>query len=81
MQKRVLEVLKTWYFSYSAFWSAGQWGGYSPSPLATLQVLLQHALSEKLNFLPKVLYNLYSVTSSLSKKKIHYQKYHMKINQ
>ena len=30
MQKRVLEVLKTWYFPYSAFWSAGQWGGYSP---------------------------------------------------
>ena len=27
MQKRVLEVLKTWYFPYSAFWSAGQWGG------------------------------------------------------
>ena len=32
MQKRVLEVLKTWYFPYSAFWSAGQWGGYSPPP-------------------------------------------------
>ena len=33
MQKRVLEVLKTWYFPYSAFWSAGQWGGYSlPAP-------------------------------------------------
>ena len=29
-KKRVLEVLKTWYFLYSAFWSAGQWGGYSP---------------------------------------------------
>ena len=27
---RVLEVLKTWYFPYSAFWLAGQWGGYSP---------------------------------------------------
>ena len=38
MQKRVLEVLKTWYFPYSAFWSAGQWGGYSPPPLATLLV-------------------------------------------
>ena len=39
MQKTVLEMLKTWYFSYSAFWSAGQWGGYSPlcpTPLATL---------------------------------------------
>ena len=40
MQKRVLEVLKTWYFPYSAFWSAGQWGGaiapLAPPPLATL---------------------------------------------
>ena len=32
MQKRVLEVLKTWYFPYSAFWSAGQWGGGAISP-------------------------------------------------
>ena len=32
MQKRVLEVLKTWYFSYSAFWSAGQWGGAIAPP-------------------------------------------------
>ena len=26
MQKTVTEELKTGYFSYSAFWSAGQWG-------------------------------------------------------
>ena len=26
MQKMVSEVLKTWYFLYSAFWRAGQWG-------------------------------------------------------
>ena len=26
MQKMVSEVLKTWYFLYSAFWPAGQWG-------------------------------------------------------
>ena len=32
VQKRVLEVLKTWYFPYSAFWLAGQWGGYTPPP-------------------------------------------------
>ena len=32
MQKRVLEVLKTWYFPYSAFWSAGQWGGAITPP-------------------------------------------------
>ena len=32
MQKRVLEVLKTWYFPYSAFWSAGQWGGAIAPP-------------------------------------------------
>ena len=32
MQKRVLEVLKTCYFSYSAFWSAGQWGAIAPPP-------------------------------------------------
>ena len=32
MQKRVLEVLKTWYFPYSAFWSAGQWGGGCSPP-------------------------------------------------
>ena len=30
MQKTVPEVLKTWYFSYSAFWSTGLWGGSSP---------------------------------------------------
>ena len=22
--------MKTWYIPFSAFWSAGQWGGYSP---------------------------------------------------
>ena len=27
VQKTVSEVLKMWYFLYSAFWSAGQWGG------------------------------------------------------
>ena len=27
VQKTVSEVLKTWYFYYSGFWSAGQWGG------------------------------------------------------
>ena len=32
-------MLKTWYFSYSAFWSAGQWGGYSRPPLATLLII------------------------------------------
>ena len=32
MQKRVLEVLKTWYFPYSAFWSAGQGGGAIAPP-------------------------------------------------
>ena len=31
-KKRVLEVLKTWYFPYSAFWSGVQWRSYSPSP-------------------------------------------------
>ena len=35
MQKTVPEVLKTWYFSYSAFWSTGQCGGYCP-PLRPL---------------------------------------------
>ena len=34
VQKRVLKVLKTCYFSDLAFWSAGQWGGYSPPPPA-----------------------------------------------
>ena len=30
-------MLKTWYFSYSAFCLTGQWRGYSPlPPLATL---------------------------------------------
>ena len=27
VQKAVSEVLKTWYFPYSALWSAGQGGG------------------------------------------------------
>ena len=31
-QKTVSEELKTWYFSYSAFWLTSQWGGYSPHP-------------------------------------------------
>ena len=31
-KKRVLKVLKTWYFSYCAFWSAGQWGGAIAPP-------------------------------------------------
>ena len=35
MQKMGSEVLKTWYFLYSAFWPAGQWrlrkGCISPS--------------------------------------------------
>ena len=37
MQKTVLEVLKRWHFSYSAFWSAGQWvvEGYCPPGHAT----------------------------------------------
>ena len=39
--KAVSEVLKTWYFSYSAFWSTGhgRGGGYStrPSGNATVQ--------------------------------------------
>ena len=26
VQKTFSEALKTWYFSYSGFWSAGQWG-------------------------------------------------------
>ena len=30
MQKTVSEVIKTWYFPYPAFLSAGQWGGNSP---------------------------------------------------
>ena len=30
MQKRVLEVLKTWYFPYSAFGLQANGGGYSP---------------------------------------------------
>ena len=30
MQKTVSEVIKTWFFPYSAFWSAGQLGGNSP---------------------------------------------------
>ena len=34
MQKTVSEVLKTWYFPYSAFLSAGQWGSYSPPAYA-----------------------------------------------
>ena len=29
-QKTVSKELKTRYFSYSAFWLTGQWGGYSP---------------------------------------------------
>ena len=38
MQKIVSEVLKTWYFLYSAFWPAGEWGeGKALLPLATLQ--------------------------------------------
>ena len=33
MQNTVLEMLKTWYFAYSAFWLAGQLGGgYRPPP-------------------------------------------------
>ena len=38
VQKTVSEVLKTWYFSYSTFGTAGQWGeaiAFLP-PLATL---------------------------------------------
>ena len=42
MQKRVLEVLKTWYFPYSAFWSAGQWGGYSTPTYPWLRYWLEH---------------------------------------
>ena len=29
-QKTVSDVLKTWYFSYSAFWSTGQWRALAP---------------------------------------------------
>ena len=39
VQKTVLDGLKTWYFPYSAFWLAIQWGAITtPSPpfLATL---------------------------------------------
>ena len=41
LKTKVLRSAKNVVFSYSAFWSAGQWGGYSPppppaSPLATL---------------------------------------------
>ena len=33
VQKTVVEVLKTWYFSYSAIWLAGQLGGLNaPAP-------------------------------------------------
>ena len=35
-QKTVSKVLKTWYFPYSVFWSACQWGeGYRPHGYAT----------------------------------------------
>ena len=40
MQKRVLEVLKTWYFPYSAYWSAGQWGEAIAPPRPPLATLL-----------------------------------------
>ena len=41
-QNTVSEVLKTWYFLYSAFFSAGQWMGFIPRPpgYATGHVLL-----------------------------------------
>ena len=35
MQKTVLEMLRAWYFPYSAFWSAGQWGANAPPGYAT----------------------------------------------
>ena len=36
-QKTVSDVLKTWYFPYSAFWSTGQWRALAP----TLTILLR----------------------------------------
>ena len=32
-KKTVSDVLKTWYFPYSAFWSTGQWRALAPPPL------------------------------------------------
>ena len=39
VQKTISEVLKTWYFPYSAFWLAGQRGATAPPPAATLLIL------------------------------------------
>ena len=40
--KASVEVLKTWYFSYCAFWSTGQWGGviFLATPLIVKQLRL-----------------------------------------
>ena len=58
MQKTVSEELKTWYFYYSGFWSAGQWGGAivprAPPGYATVftpDVMSIHNVSRLLQFL------------------------------
>ena len=49
---RVLEVQKTCYFSFCAFWSAGQWGGaIAPPPgYATGRTLYRCSLDSKVEF-------------------------------
>ena len=39
MQNAVSEVLYTWCFPYSTFWSAGQWGAIGPPPPPLASVL------------------------------------------
>ena len=57
MQKTVSEVLKTWYFYHSGFWSAGQRGGYCPprppryATVFTPGVMSIHNVSRLLQFL------------------------------
>ena len=59
MQNTVPEVPKTWYFPYSAFWSADLWGeGFSPlPPLATLLFLI-HSIQKKIKRLYNNFFNL-----------------------
>ena len=45
-------MLKTWYFSYSAFWSTCQWGAIAPlppSPLATLLLMFNFQNCKTIN--------------------------------
>ena len=72
MQKRVLEVLKTWYFPYSAFWLAGQWEGYSPPPRPSWLRYCRHLtnkVSSSIFLEPVVERQLLNTISLLPKKK------------